>query len=70
MSAPTREPVTTEGWYENTDGTWSYYYWTSGRVHRAETVAAGARPSAAERIAEDAALYAVDLARRAREVQS
>jgi hypothetical protein len=70
--APTREPVTAEGWYEHTDETWGYYYWNSGRVHRAVTVAAGApRPTASERLAADAALYEADMAaRRVRGVQS
>lgn len=39
IEMPTKEPVTVEGWYENTDGTVSRYYWNSGRLREAESVA-------------------------------
>jgi hypothetical protein len=30
----TKEPVTTSGWYENTDGTVTYYSWPAASSHR------------------------------------
>jgi len=37
--AHTREPVTTGGWYENTDGSVTRYHWDAGRLLTGETVA-------------------------------
>jgi hypothetical protein len=34
----TVEPVTTSGWYENTDGTVSRYTWRSGQLDLDRTV--------------------------------
>lgn len=35
----TKEPVTTSGWYEHTDGTVGHYIWSSGVLSRRQTVA-------------------------------
>jgi hypothetical protein len=34
----TREPVTTSGWYEHTDGTIGHYQWMAGRLVNDATV--------------------------------
>jgi hypothetical protein len=38
----TIKPVTTSGWYENTDGTVSLYTWRNGRANKDQTVASWA----------------------------
>lgn len=35
----TKTPVTLDGWYENTDGSYTYYYWVSGRLLEGSTFA-------------------------------
>lgn len=51
---PTREPVTTSGWYENTDGTWTRYGWGQfGPVARETLGSNEPRPSEEERLQKD-----------------
>jgi len=35
----TKEPVTTSGWYENADGTWTEYTWRAGQLCEGRTQA-------------------------------
>jgi hypothetical protein len=37
VSAPTTRPVTSSGWYEETDGTIAEYKWCAGRLVRGRT---------------------------------
>ncbi len=42
MSAPTRVPVTTSGWYEDTDGRVVEYLWVQGSLVRGREAASWA----------------------------
>ncbi len=66
----TVEPVTLSGWYRNTDDTWSFYQWRSGRLHCDQTVATGEEtwgPGEREAFLEQMAEWERYQARRERE---